>query len=99
MLKTKDDESLLIYLETCAVDFGRGGGEKMNAEEIVIARLWSESGYIGFGRLPSHMLREGRRSGDTHWVKLSPEAYADAARLRMERGQRNKKKIDEMLAK
>jgi hypothetical protein len=49
---TKDERSLLLYLETCAVDHtGKVDGIKMNDEDRAIAERWAQEGFIKYGRV------------------------------------------------
>lgn len=71
---TKQELSLLLYLETCAVDHsGRVSQEKLNDEEREIIKAWTKSGYIAFGRICIKSIVER-----THWVLLSMDATRDA---------------------
>lgn len=76
---SKDERSLLLYLETCAVDqAGKVSSAHMNETDFDIAKRWAAIGYIRFSRLKSAYLANGK----THCVALSAEAWADARRLR-----------------
>ena len=89
-LTTKDEKSLLLYLETRAVDYsGRVDGRHMNNDDMKIAKGWSESGFIRFGRLLCAEIRSlqeryGKRVS-THWVELTDEAWQFAHKLRKEK--------------
>ncbi len=87
---TKDERSLLLFLETCAVD-GSGAVKTvhMNAEDMAIARRWNEEGYLTFKRIHSSKLQIIK--GATHWVELSSDAWNDAAALRKARAIRTKR--------
>lgn len=101
----KTERSLLLYFETCLVDqYGRVEGRRMNAEEIVIAKKWSEEKFIGFGRLKMSTIQGLRGVGKvyTHWVRFSPSAWRTTHKLRRERSHRMlkshaKKLIGEMV--
>jgi hypothetical protein len=95
---TKDEQSLLLFLETCAVDFGTVDTRHMNSEDMDIAKDWTEEGFITFGRMPAHWIQEaGKRGGkcNTHYVSLTPEAFELAHKLRRERAERVSKRIAE----
>jgi hypothetical protein len=84
--ETKEELSLLLYIETCAVD--RGGkvqGVRMNAEDFAIARRWTEAGFIRFGRLPASQCDQH----GSHAVILSDEAWKIAAGERKRRAAKN----------
>lgn len=83
---TKQQTSLLLFLETRAVNYlGGVAGTHMNAADFDQAKKWSDEGFIEFGRVASHCIADGVG----HWVKLSDEAWALAGaerRARAERG-------------
>jgi hypothetical protein len=71
---TKEQKSLLLFLETRAVDHGGlVATEHMNDDDLAQAKSWTTAGFIGFGRLASESMTHPRRS--THWVTLSDEAW------------------------
>ena len=79
-------KSLLLYLETRAVDYsGRVDGRYMNDEDTEMAKKWNDEGYLEFGRVCSDDLRSNAGSLSVH---LSEQAYADVARFRKERAER-----------
>jgi len=81
----KQAESLLLYLETRAVDYhGRVDFRHMNEEDVAIANRWSREGYIQFGRIRSDdVTLQG-----SHWVVLSERAWQDVHALRKDRAER-----------
>lgn len=81
----KEEKSLLIYLECCAVDFGgRCDARRMNDEDFSKLEEWERSGFIKYGRIASkHCNRQGR-----YWVQLSAKAIKLAAQERKERAAR-----------
>jgi hypothetical protein len=84
---TKDERSLLLYLETRAVD--RGGlvqTPQMNADDFAILETWKASGFVEFGRLTRASIEKLR--GSTHWVRLSEEAWKLAHEERRARCER-----------
>lgn len=98
---TKDEESLLLFFETCLVD--HGGEVKtvhMNDADFAIAGRWHDRGYIAWGRMRGKWIvsqrakavtgpdLRTRSTAVTHWVRFSGEAWRDAARLRRERAER-----------
>ncbi len=81
----KDEESLLLFLETRAVDYGgRVNMMHMNQEDMKIANDWDDAGFISFGRI----VVRNHNSDGTYWVKLSDDAWKVAHRLRKERAKR-----------
>jgi hypothetical protein len=82
---TKDEKSLLLFLETRAVDYGgRVNLQHMNQDDVKIAEKWNEEGFLEFGRI---VIRNHNSDG-THWVKLTNEAFRVAHKLRRERADR-----------
>lgn len=90
---TPDELSLLLFLETCAVDHGGlVDVHGMNDEDRIITNRWHEAGYIEYGRIRAHDIRNFANSSCTHWVELSPTAFRDAHQERIARAERMKKK-------
>ena len=88
---TKDEKSLLLYLETCAVDFGGLVDPRhMNAEDFEATRAWNESGYLQFGRVFFKEIKGDRG----YWVVFGETAWKDVAKFRRERSDRMRKKIE-----
>lgn len=80
-----DERSLLLYLESCSVDYGgRTNQLRMNDEDREIASRWHEEGFIQQGRI---VARDHNKDGTT-WVKLSEEAWKLAHEERRERNKR-----------
>ena len=87
---TPDEASLLLFLETCAVDHSGGVDVRhMNEEDMETALRWNTEGFIEFGRVSA---RDAKTVGGgyvrTHYVKLLGVTWAMAAlecRARAER--------------
>ena len=91
ILMTPTERSLLLYLEACAVDsVGKINGSKMNNEDFTIAARWNNGGFISFGRIPHH---DAARTGATHWVRLSDDAWELAHKERRSRSERMSKEF------
>lgn len=89
----KDEESLLLYFETCLVDnFGRVEGIRMNDIDHVNMKRFVESGLIEFGRLKAKEIEKLRkinmRRRWTHYVRFTDKAWEIAHKLRRERSDR-----------
>ncbi len=81
---TREEKSLLIYFESCAVNYsGRILMARMNDEDRAIAQRWHESEFIQFGRIKA---KDSNGQG-AHWVELSDEAWRLAHMAR--RGRHN----------
>ena len=81
---TKDERSLLLYLETRAVDYGGTvDTRRMNKEDFEIAKGWNESGFLKFGRIKFHDINPASHA--THWCELSDEAWKLAHQERKRR--------------
>ena len=83
---TRDEKSLLLFLETRVVDYwGKVDTRHMNDEDMEIARRWSKEGFIEFGRIA---FKDVSKRG-THWCRLSEKAWRlvhQERRIRAERG-------------
>lgn len=92
---TKDERSLLLFLETCAVDCGGLVDVKhINREDMALVKKWDESEFIRFGRVrfdDIERLRIGH-THYTHWCELSELAFTLAHEERRARAVRMGKK-------
>ena len=100
---TKDERSLLLFLETRAVDYGgRVLTVHMNSDDVDIAKRWTKDGFLSFGRrkmediegdvsTPSHRA--------THLVELSDDAWAIAHEERRARNVRMSNRHGEVVRK
>lgn len=99
---TKDELSLLLYLETRAVDHGGLiDNRNINPDDIEIIKRWHDEIFIVFGRVCMHSIkalskRVGHGSALTMWVVLSRDAWVKAAEERKARAQRLWEKRDWM---
>lgn len=89
---TKDERSLLLFLETCFVN---NGGlvdvRHMNEEDKMLAQTWTAEFFIDFGRLSyADVERLSKYNGHlyTAWVTLSDEAFDLAHQERRARAKR-----------
>ena len=89
---SKDAKSLLLYLETRAVDHGGLLDERhMNDTDKTIVLGWQKQGFVEYGRICAADL--GMRLGEPRvptggcitWIKLSPKALALAYQERKNR--------------
>lgn len=89
---TSNQESLLLYLETCMVDGGSMlSSAKMNQDDWDNAATFKEEGVLEVVRLKMADVRryEYTGKGYTHRVSVfSDKAWEMAHRIRRERGQR-----------
>lgn len=82
---TKDEKSLLLFLETCAVDQGgRVNTAHMNADDYETAKRWNDEGFVRFGRI----CRDHCSERTSHWCFLLDKAWPLAAELRKQRAGR-----------
>lgn len=89
---TRDEISLLLYLESCAVDQGGLiGAEHMNTADFKIAKQWSEDGFLNFGRVYS---KDAFNLGKSHYCELTDEAHELAAQARKAKAVRTFEKRD-----
>jgi hypothetical protein len=95
----KDERSLLLFLETQAVDHcGLVGTAHMNAPDRAIAKKWADDQFIRFSRLLSkYLLVHNGKYGAV--VELGPVAWQCAAIERQRRASRvQSDKVKESLA-
>ncbi len=87
---TREEKSLLLYMETQAVDYGgKLQGVRMNADDFSIAKRWNESGFVLFGRIAAHDIKQTAADlPRTHWCVLSDDAWAAAHAERRARCER-----------
>jgi hypothetical protein len=84
---TRDEKSLLLYFETCAVDkSGRVDMEKMNDVDRANAERWDKLNFVEYGRIVFADIKAD--SSLTHYCRLSDEAFEAAAQLRAARAKR-----------
>lgn len=82
---SRDERSLLLYLETRAVDCGgRVDTIRMNQDDFDIAKKWNDEGFIRFGRI---VMRHHNSEG-THWCLFSDDAWKLAHQERKARWER-----------
>lgn len=82
---SKDERSLLLFLETRVVDYGgRVNTQHMNNDDIKLAKNWNEEKFIQFGRI---VIRHHNSDG-THYCRFSDEAWKLAHEERKARASR-----------
>lgn len=82
---SRDEISLLLFLETRAVDYGgRVNNAHMNTDDMAIARQWHDDGFVEYGRIAL----EGINQDGASWCHLSDEAWTIAAEARKARADR-----------
>lgn len=83
----KQQESLLLFLETCVVDHaGAIRSSSMNQSDFDQAEKWHADGFIRFGRITHATI--DRNSERHHWCQFSDEAWLLAQQKRRERAAR-----------
>jgi len=96
MKMNRNQQELLVFLETCLVD--RGGkveSIRMNKDDFEQIVLWKDCNLIRFGRLFAREALDQTRSRlNTHWVLFSEEAWSLAHKFRRERAERLMKKVE-----
>jgi hypothetical protein len=81
----KTERSLLLYVETCAVDYGgRMNAERINTEDREILDRWKKAGFINYGRI----IAADINSNGSLWVQLSDNAWELAHEERRARASR-----------
>ncbi len=85
----KDEKSLLLFLETCAVDHGGLVCVLyMNDNDIEITKNWNNNEFVLFGRIQfSDIVNSGGKTY-SHWCLLSQKAFELAHQERIARADR-----------
>lgn len=82
---TKDEKSLLLFLETRAVDYaGRVNAKHMNESDFNIAIRWDKEEFIMFGRIRSKDIN----SNGAYFCRLTDKAMKLAHNERLARSKR-----------
>lgn len=83
---TKEEEKLLVYLETCLVDgLGYCDPRRINEDDLEVIDRWTKSGFIGFRFVPPEL----RKGTGTHRVTFCDDAWSAAANARRRRAERH----------
>jgi len=86
----KDEQNLLMYLETCLVDYrGKVTGARMNSIDFDIAKGWIKDKLIEFQRIPFREINKESPFPVTHTVKFSSKAWEFAQQFRRERAEKS----------
>lgn len=84
----KDERSLLLYMESCAVDgYAKLDQRRMNDIDRAFAEDWNRTGFIKYGRVKAKAI-EDSASKCTHFAILSDEAWTLAHQERRNRANR-----------
>jgi len=82
---TPSENNLLLYLETCSVDYGgKIDRRRINDAELKTLEQWSGDGFIQFGRIAAHDIVGGL----SLWAIPSDDAWNAAHRERRARHER-----------
>jgi hypothetical protein len=89
---SRAERSLLLYLETCAVD--KGGivaACHMNAEDFATARAWHKTGFLRFSRIPTELrdVLPAAYAVANHVVEFNYSSFVCAHVERLRRAQRS----------
>lgn len=91
MKLTRREQSILLYVETRAVDYGGLlDGMHMNNVDLEILKRWDESGFVHFGRVALADVKSTPTSCKCYWCDLSDEAWTVAHRERKARAMRSR---------
>lgn len=73
---TRDERSLLLYIETCAVDYGGlVNSLRINQVDREILKRWDADGFISFSRITFKSLELLQDKNCTNLVRLSEDAW------------------------
>ena len=98
---TRDQRSILLYAESCAVE--HGGlleGIRMNKDDHAALDDLAQAGMLTWGRTPGKLLGTFQRNV-THWCDLTEAGWALAFQLRRERAAKpnaSRQKVDAYFA-
>jgi hypothetical protein len=80
---TKDEKSCLVYLETCAVDYGGlAAGARMNSEDHAACKRFEELGLATVRRVPASLFTQQGSVTLNHFVVMTDAGFALAHELR-----------------
>lgn len=84
---TKEEKSLLLYLENRCFEFaGAVHGKQLTNPDRDIIKKWETEGFIKFGGMAQECLEDDRTSKrGNYWCMLSEDAWKMAHSLRMAR--------------
>ncbi len=86
---TVEERSLLLYVETCAVDYGGlVHCQRINEADREILKRWDSEGFLSFSRITFKSLGILKDKHHTDLVRLSEEAWALAHEERRARSAR-----------
>lgn len=86
---SRDERSLLLYIETCATDeAGLIDSRKVNEDDIEILKEWDETGFISYSRLTWNSIQKLSSHYHTSRVFLSEDAWKLAHEERRARNKR-----------
>lgn len=92
---SKDERSLLLYLESNAVDYGgKLDARRMNKEDFDILKRWNDEGFVRFGRIAARDIQKLPSHIFDHWVVLSEAAWEAARQERRARNVRVEGKLN-----
>lgn len=82
---SKAQRSLLLFLETRAVDYGgKVDLQHMNSADMAQAREWHKKGFLRFGRI----CLDNNSRKCSHWVELTDKSWKLAHEERRARNER-----------
>ena len=86
---TKDERSLLLYLETCVVDYGGlVHSQRINDEDRAILKKWDNASFVSYSRLTFKSIELLIEKHHTSMVRLSEDAWRLAHEERRARAAR-----------
>ena len=87
----KTERSILLYAETCVVDYaGLLEGKRMNKDDIEALKKFEADGLLKFSRIPASVLHGMVARECTHWVEFTDAAWTLAHTLRREMAEKSK---------
>ena len=90
---TRDEISVLLYFETCAVDSrGLFEAKHVSSADLLLANKLQGEGFIAYGRIPAKVILKWGKSHpvlrETHWVRLGDDVWKIVHRERRAKAER-----------
>lgn len=88
---TKDERSLMLYAETCMVDYGGLlEGVRMNEKDMEALASYKAQGLLDYGRIPHRAMEAMVARACTMWVEFTPKGWEFAHALRRAQCERSR---------
>jgi hypothetical protein len=83
---SREERSLLLFVETCAVDHaGAMSSKHLSSDDQKLLDRWNETGFVQSGRI---CFKDAERIKRGQWCELSEDAWLLSRQERRERAER-----------